>query len=466
MIESSPPSGGTPTTVAERIAEWVSVLRFDDLPAEVVERTKLVILDQIGVQSLGASLPNVRPVLRLAEGQGGAPEATLTHSGARTTVSQAAWVNGTLGHSCEYDDAHALGWHTASAVVPATLALAERDGVSGREVITAVAAGIQVMALLGAATARMVTTGWHGSKVLGVFGAAAAAGVVLKLSAPEIVNAFGIAAGDAGGTMEYDQSGGEVKRLHAGSASRSGLEAAELARFGLTGPPTIFEGHRGIFRLFGGTASVEALDAVWERWHVLDTIFRFYPAVGTVHAPLDAIRHLRETHDIKPADIERIRVGLVDFAVGHGATITRPTDAISAQFSLAFGTGLQFVTGQNAPVDYLDAARWADPEILAVGDLVEPYAMPIPDGDPVFSAQVDIILRDGTILSHYQAGFRGHPSHPATAADIERKFHANTRDLITPEHADGLAAAVGNLETSDTVRSVTTLLGVDRRPRR
>ena len=115
MIDTGPGSGNTSTTVAERIADWVTALRFDDLPAEVVERTKLVILDQIGVQLLGASLPNVQPVLRLAEGQGGMPEATLTHSGALTTVSRAAWVNGTLGHSCEYDDAHALGWHTASS---------------------------------------------------------------------------------------------------------------------------------------------------------------------------------------------------------------------------------------------------------------------------------------------------------------------------------------------------------------
>jgi hypothetical protein len=107
-----------------------------------------------------------------------------------------------------------------------------------------------------------------------------------------------------------------VKRLHAGSASRSGLEAAQLAKFGLTGPPTIFEGHREIFRLFGGSESADIPDALWERWHVLDTIFRFYPAVGTVHAPLDDIRHLRDERDVKAAD-EKIRVGLVDFALGH-----------------------------------------------------------------------------------------------------------------------------------------------------
>ncbi|HEY4017276.1 MAG TPA: MmgE/PrpD family protein [Pseudonocardiaceae bacterium] len=446
-------------TVAGRIAEWVAGLRFEALPPEVVERTKLLILDQFGVQLLGATLPNVQPVLRLAASQPGVAEATLTHSGARTTVSQAAWVNGTLGHSCEYDDAHALGWHTASAVVPAALALAERDEKSGRDLITAVVAGTQVMALLGAATPAMVATGWHGSKVLGVFGAAAAAGVILGLSPDQLTHAFGIAASDAGGTMEYDQSGGEVKRLHAGSASRSGLEAAELAKLGFTGPPTIFEGHRGIFQLFGGGGSVAAMDAAWDRWQVLDTIFRFYPCVATVHAPLDAIRHLRETHDLKAADVDRIRVGLVDFAVGHGAAITRPADAISAQFSLAFGTGLRFVTGRNAPADYVDPARWSDPEILAIGDLVQPYAMPIPDGDPVFSAKVEIVLHDGTTLEHYQAGFRGHPSHPATAAEVEGKFRENIAGLIAMERADALVAAVGKLDSGGPVSALLRPMG-------
>jgi MmgE/PrpD N-terminal domain len=107
-----------------------------------------------------------------ADAQPGKAEATLAHSGTRATVSQAAWVNGTLGHSAEYDDAQALAGHTNSAVIPAALALAEREAASGRALITAVVAGIQVMGLLGAALPKMVTIGWHGSKVLGVYGAA------------------------------------------------------------------------------------------------------------------------------------------------------------------------------------------------------------------------------------------------------------------------------------------------------
>jgi 2-methylcitrate dehydratase PrpD len=449
----------TPETLAGRIAAWVTALRYDDLPAEVAERTKLLILDQLGLQLLGATLPNVQPVLRLADSQPGKAEATMAHSGNKTTTSQAAWVNGTLGHSAEYDDAHPLAWHTNSAVIPAALALAEREGASGRDLITAVVAGIQVMGLLGAALPKMVTIGWHGSKVLGVYGAAAAAGRILGLSSGQLVNAFGIAGSDAGGGMEYDKSGGEVKRLHAGSASRSGLEAAELARLGLTGPSTIIEGPRGLLRLFGDGGDVAALDAVWDRWLVLDTIVRFYPSVATNHAPLDVLRQLREEHGIKPGDVARIRVGLVDFAVGHGASITRPADAISAQFSLSFSVGLQFITGGNAPADYFDAGRRADPRILAIGDLVEPYPMPIPDGDPIFSSRVDIELKDGTTYGAYQAGFRGHPSRPATGASVEAKFRENVDGLLARDRADTLVALAGSLDKQDSVAPLTALLG-------
>ncbi|MDJ0345369.1 hypothetical protein QMK19_21245 [Streptomyces sp. H10-C2] len=195
------------------------------------------------------------------------------------------------------------------------------------------------------------------------------------------------------------------------------------------------------------------------RWHVLDTIFRFYPAVATVHSPLDAVRHLREQHDINWPQIKRIRVGLVDYAVGHGGSTTRPTDPISAQFSLAFGVGLQFVTGRNAPQDYFDPQKWTDPDILRIGDLIEPYAMPIPVGDPDLSSQVEITMRDGRSFARYQAGFRGHPVAPATRADIEAKFRDNVTGVITEQAAEAILQAVAALDTSTDVLPLTALLG-------
>jgi 2-methylcitrate dehydratase PrpD len=351
-------------------------------------------------------------------------------------------------------------WHTSSAVVPAALAAAEREGRPGTELITAIVAGVQAMGVLGSVAGNgMLTRGWHGSKVLGVFGAAAAAGRILGLDPARLANAFGIAASDAGGTMEYDRSGGEVKRLHAGSASRTGVEAALLAQQGLTGPATIFEGHRGIFAMFGGTedGSVPA-DEEWDRWQILATMFRFYPAIAAVHPPLDALRRLREQEPIDPADVIAIIVGLPAWAVGHGAAITAPTDAISAQFSLAFGLGLQLVTGGNRPQDYFDPRRWSDPAILRIADAVVPVAMEIPDGDPNLSARVEIELRDGRRLDAYQAGFHGHPVWPATGKDIEDKFRANLDGVAAKKTAQAIIDVVTSLEHAASVRDLTALL--------
>jgi 2-methylcitrate dehydratase PrpD len=450
----------TTYSVSERLASRVVSLGYGDLPSEVVAMAKRLLLDQLGLQLRGSTLPNVQPVRAVATALGGRGEATATGSSTRVSVSQAAWVNGTLGHSAEYDDAHMSAWHTSSAVVPAAMAVAEREARSGAELITAIVAGVQAMGVLGSVSGNgMLARGWHGSKVLGVFGATAAAGRVLGLDAPQLANAFGIAASDAGGTMEYDRSGGEVKRLHAGSASRAGVEAALLARQGLTGPATIFEGHRGVFALFGGAEEGTApSEEEWGRWQILGTMFRFYPAVAAIHPPLDALRRLREREPIDPADVVAITVGLPAWAVGHGAAIVRPADAISAQFSLAFSIGLQLVTGGNRPQDYFNPRRWADPAILRIADAVVPVAMEIPDGDPNLSARVEIELRDGRRLDAYQAGFHGHPVWPATDKDIEDKFLANLDGVMSAQTARAIMNIVTTLEHAGSVCPLTALL--------
>lgn len=447
-------------TVSERLASWVVSLTSDQLPDDVTAMTKRLVLDQLGLQLRGSTLPNVQPVRAVATALAGTAEATVAGSATRLSAPQAAWVNGTLGHSAEYDDAHMSAWHTSSAVVPAALAVAEREGRDGAELITAVVAGVQVMGVLGSvAGGGMLARGWHGSKVLGVFGAAAAAGRLLGLDAAQLANAFGIAASDAGGTMEYDRSGGEVKRLHAGSAARTGVEAVLLARAGLTGPATILEGHRGIFAMFG-----EAQDGAvpapeeWDRWQVLGTMFRFYPAIAATHPPLDALRRLREQEPFGADDVVAITVGLPAWAVGHGAAIVRPADAISAQFSLGFGLGLQLVTGANRPQDYFDPRRWQDPEIVRIAEAVVPEAMEIPDGDPDLSARVEVDLRDGRRLAAYQPGFHGHPVWPASGQDIEAKFRANLDGVTSKERAQAIIDGVTALEHAPSVRDLAVLL--------
>jgi len=437
-----------------------------DVPTEAVDITKKLVMDQLGLQMRGATLPNVAAVARLVAAAGGTPESTVIGTRLRASAPSAAYANGTFGHACQYDDSHQLAWHPGSCVVPSVLALAEREGRTGADAITAVIAGTQVMAVLGAAaTPAMQQLGWHGAKVLGVFGAAVGAGLMLGLTIDQLAQAIAIAASDSAGTMEYDHGGGEIKRLHAGSAARAGCEAALLAREGMTAPLTALEGHKGILALIGRldpAQAVAAVDAAGARLHVLDLIFRFHPTVGTVHAALDGIAALRRKHSFDWPDVEVISVGLTEYAKSHGGTITRPHDVLSAQYSLAFSIALLLIRGQDLPQDYFDSSLWSDPDILAVADRVQVHATSFPDGFPMLSARVGVRLRDGRELATVQRGFRGHPANPATHAEIEAKFRANLQGLRGPDEIEEILALMRGL---DEVRDLRHLAGLLAAPR-
>ena len=445
--------------IASRLGKWIVELRYDDLSPEVVRLAKQCILDHLGVQIRGATLPQVQPVRRLGEAMGGTAEATVGFYGWKTSAAYAAYVNGTFGHSCEFDDSHFHCGHPGVCVIPAALALAERGRATGRDLITAVVAGYQAQAAaIGPIHGSTLALGWHGTKVGGVFGAAGAAVSLLRLDFGQAAHALSIAASDASGTMEYDQSGGEVKRLHAGSASRSGVQAALLAQYGMTGPATIFEGKRGIYRLFGD-GSPPDIERFWTgHFHILDTMFKLYPAVGTTHAALNALTQIMESEEFVQSDLKAINVGLVDWAIPHGAAITRPTDCISAQFSLAFSLALRLVKRSNDLQLYLDPGLWADPELLGQAEKVHPYPMVIEDGAHPLGAKVEVIVRDGRNYSYYQRAPRGLPECPASDAELKLKFYGLTEGLFSREQVEQIVKKVDALETLEDVSELAILL--------
>jgi len=433
-------------TLAGRQAQWIADLRYDEIPKDVRERARLLLLDFLGVARRGASLPQVAPARALLADLDTAPQSSVM-GGGKAAAAYAAYANGTSGHALEYDDAHWHCGHPGVCVIPAVLALAEREGLDGRDIVTAIVAGYQSMVWsMGPLNRRTLDIGWHGMKVGGVFGAAAAASKALGLGALETANALAIAGSDASGTMEYDQSGGEVKRFHAGMASRAGLEAAVLARAGLTGPLTIFEGLRGIHRLFseGSPAPVEPF---WDgRWHIMETFVKLYPMVGTTHAALDALGMVLDQRPAKAEDIAEIEVGLVDWAVPHGAAIFHPHDMLSAQFSLAFACALRVIRGQVAIMDLASPEIRADVALNALADKVKPVAIPVPEGAEELFGKATVRFSDGTELSAVQPAPRGHPANPPGIEDIKAKFCEVAAGLIDEDAIGRVLAAVEDIE--------------------
>jgi 2-methylcitrate dehydratase PrpD len=456
----------TPTLV-ERLAERLDGIRYEVLPADVIDRAKLCLLDQLGIQLFGTTVEQVQPGVRLARSIGGTPESSVPLSAGRLPAPYAAYAASALGHSCEFDDVHGLCGHPGVTVIPVVLAVGEKLGVSGAAALTALVRGYEAMCLsCGPVHRGTLNKGWHPVKVSGVFGASAAAASLMLLDPRITAQAFTIAASDASGTMEYDRSGGEVKRLHPAMAARSGIQAALLAADGLTGPLTIMEGQRGILRLFGD-GSEPQIDEVWgTEYHIRDINFKLYPTVVTHQSSIEAVRHLLESEHFTVGDVDKITVSVPSWAVLHGGETGEPHDMISAQFNLGFSLAVRVVRGSNALQLYRDPEQWSDSEIRSISSRVTVQALPEALSEPsrqstvgsLAETLVQVDLKDGRQLSRRQRSFRGHAAEPAQFADIEGKFLTLVDGIVPASRAREIIRVVSVIEDVADIRELTALL--------
>ena len=445
-------------TVAGRLARWVTGLAFEQLPQEVVWHAKRAMLDTLGVQVRGATLPWVQPVYRYFRGAGGSAEATVTYHGDRVSAPYAAYINSAFSYSCELQHHGSYGSaHTGVIVIPTVQALAESLGATGKQMLTAIAAGYEVQGRLGAALFRSASSRhFHPQGVLGVFSAAASAGRLLGLEAEQMAHAFAIAGSHASTILEYDQAGGEVKRIHGAIALRGGIQAAYLAREGLTGPLSVFEGRRGIFASFGGGEVAPVALAEFGRPYCITRCrYRIYPTIGSCHAALDIVNDMLRNHALEHRDIERIRVGMSTFAVEHVTTVKRPHDVISAQASLGFSLGVLLAKGSNDLELYIDPAMWRDPDVLAVVDKLEPYALANQANE--HRARVEITLKSGQRLEGELEDARGSEGAPFSDAVMATKFRRLSAAL-PPAQVEQIMQTVARLETLETIEPLLRLL--------
>lgn len=447
---SSPP-------IASVLGDWVAELEFADLPAEVVEESKRSILEAVGNMVFGASRPRMAAYLH-----GVARPA----SGERTPlgplpVATQAFVSAAYVQSSELDDIFFnAGGHPGSVIVPAVLALAGRTRLSGRQALVATVAGYEVMAR---ATMPIYPQchlrGFQATGFGGPFGSAAAAAKIAGLSGEATGQSLGIVGSYCCGLAEYDQSGGEVKRLYAALASRAGIEAVDLAAAGLTGPLTIFEGVHGLFEGFAGHSSPElALRDLGEVFHVLRRWSKRYPAVGSTHGALDAVALLFPSptgHDT----IRRIHIEVPEIAVEHGGGVLVPTDMVGAQFSFAYSAALRILFGHNDISLYEDAALRTDPDVVALCHKV--VVSEIPDASMVASggALVTVELTDGSTRRHLQYAPIGTPACPAESSDLEQRFERLTESLPAARRRELVECimALDEFDDLDPVRRLTDI---------
>jgi 2-methylcitrate dehydratase PrpD len=441
-------AGDNPHTRA--IAQFVSGLRYEDIPSEVVTRIKLLMLDALGCALYGSALPWSRILRKTLAAVDTTAGCRVWGTTEKLSAPHAALVNGTLVQSFELDDVHRQGvLHVGAVTLPPLMAVAEmRPDMSGADFLRAAVAGYEIGPRVGKCMGpEHIGQGWHSGATVGVFSAAAGAAAALGLSAEQTVHALGIAGTQAAGLMAA-QYGAMVKRMHAGRSAQSGLYGALLAEQGFTGILDVFEAPYGGFcTTFSRSTDRFDLDQLsWElgrTWETMRISLKFYSCVGSNHTTLDAIRMMQAKRPFGPDDLEEIVVHGSHVTVEHVGWPYQPQGLTSAQLNLPFCVATLLLEG-DVFVDQFSNDVVGDERRIALSRKVKVVH------DPAITARgsnyrhmvrVEIALKDGTRMEETVEAPRGSENSFAAEADVVRKF----RTLAARTVGDARADAIVNL---------------------
>jgi 2-methylcitrate dehydratase PrpD len=411
-------------TAAEQLAAYAVSLRFEDLPAHVIERAKHCLIDAIGCAIFGRRLPWSAMVLAeaLATGAGG-PCLLPGAPALRLHAPQAALALGAFAHAFELDNLRkpSTGVHPgANAALPA-LAMAQAVGVGGRELLTALVAGMEVMSRIGGATLHTPEgVGFHAPGVTGPFGSAAACASLLRLTPTQTANAFGIAGSLAGGLMAFAKagSGGMIKRLHLGRAAENGVIAARLAQRGYEAPHSVLEGRYGVLEAFCDENEPSLLTKDLGQTYETERIcFKRYPCHVTAHVPVQLLRGWMAEHDFAGDDIREIAVEASAKVVSHHSDAD-PADIMLAQYSVPLCVAVSAYHDPLDPTVFSDRTI-ADPRVR---DLAKRVPTSCSQGMKGWSARVRVVLHDGRTFDGALDSWVGCPETPMTTEQLRAKF--------------------------------------------
>lgn len=445
-------------------AEHTAGLSYDSLPEAARDAARKSIIDTIGViLAASGSEPAVRGLIEIVQEAGGAPEASVLAFGGKAPAMMAALANGALAHCLDYDDQTPWGQHCASSIVPATLALAQkRGGVSGTELIAAVAAGQDIFGRLRTNVGWLKD--WNLSTVLAVFAASAASARVLGLDARQTADAMGIASMQCSGIMEMVAGrGSDLRGMYAGFSAKGAVLSAQMAAKGISGIEKMFEGQYGFFNTYfrGQYDRDGLLRGLGQEFLGAGTLYKRWPCVGTAHSHMKAAIDIVVQNDLAPEDIAEIRLHVGDYhqlMCEPMEARVAPATLADAKFSLPFLVAIA-ITRRGMGVGDFTEAGLRDTAILATGRkmqlVVDPalnWTLDLPPG------RVEIVAQDGRSWLVEGQNVPGNAEAPMTWDDIRAKFLDCAAAAVTPVPRDRADAAVDLAQRLDGLADVSELL--------
>ena len=424
------------------LIDFLAALKPADLPAEVFERTRYLLLDYLGCAIRGSCAESSSPVYRMIERIGAPGSATVIGKSIRTLPGYAALANGTAAHAIELDDTHNAGSiHLGVVMFSTALALAETlPDVQPDQFFTAVVAGYEAAARIAMAVQpkEHYLLGFHPTATCGVFGAAVTASKLLGLGADKMLSAVGIAGSMAAGSLEFLADGAWTKRLHPGLAAQNGMQAAMLAAEGFRGPSRIFEGRDGFLCSYSRRPIPDLLtDDLGKTFEILRTSVKPHACCRYMQGPIDAILALVQEHNIQPAQVHQIEVAVLEagwpLVVEPRDQKYHPKSIVEAQFSMPYGAAVAVIDRAAGLEQFSEAKIQSNDVRRFLGKVAMIKRLDFEENFPEEWPAIAIMhLNDGRRFEKMIRHPKGDPKNPLTWPELIAKFRGLVAAILPP----------------------------------
>ena len=457
--------------MTEKFANFCEELRYEDLPHDVIKRTKLLILDTVGIiirarHDAESTSSLVSAIERLEMSNGSCQVFSDNKS---YSPSAAALLNGTLAHSLDFDDTHAeASLHSSAPILAAALAAAEMNKSSGQQLITACVVGYEIQIRLGLAggSSAHYKKGFHPSATCGIFGATAAAGYLMGLNKDQYISAFGIALSQSAGSMQFLTDGAWTKRSHVGQAAQNGLSCAIMAAEGFKGPSKAFEGKWGYLHSYASGGDMEkAIDGLGKKFETLNLGVKPYPSCRYSHAAIDGIIELKNELGFSTAELDDIDIGLSETAlniIGYPLSDKQnPKSVVDGQFSMPFCAAVTVKSGGLKWDDYKNHLNDSDTLSLCNKIKVSPDKDAEECCPEYMSAKVKVVVK-GKKYEKFVKIPKGEPENFMEDSEFISKFRSLTEPYLSNERIDQLTGSMLKLDQSNNINSIFEFSHIDR----
>jgi 2-methylcitrate dehydratase PrpD len=437
----------------KQLAQFVQQTSYADIPTQIIDEFKIFVLDTIAAGFIGSMQPWTQKLTGVVQSLGGKTEASVFNQDWKIDVSRAALINGTAIGSFECEPL--TGTHASGTVLPALLALCERDHLAAKQFLTSLVLGAEIQGRMSRTSVGLESErGFHNPGVQGPFGSALAVGKLYDYDEPTLINAMGVAGSHACGLVEFAWEGNDTKRMHLGRAAQVGMESAFLAEAGFTGPSRIIEGRFGYYNAFSlpGADLAKLVGGLGSTWFVQPPSHKSYALHATQQAVVHAIQEFKRDHPIDPDKLSRLAIKGRETMLEGRHSVRDPRTVMGGQYSLPFTVAVAVMRDLTNPLSYDDAAV-NDPTIRSLAQRIELISAEADLANP------EVILQlDGQSHTLSTGPYKGSPRNPFTWDDMVEKFERYAGQVIDRTHANDIVALVADLESVTDMSRLASLV--------